>query len=228
MKIYILLSVVLALSFGGAYALPLDEMMRGIFASPGVIALFGALYQILRDQSAHERNIEIQRRQQIFNIGATSHMANVAFDKHVEFCETYMQEVHETVVTLYREGPTVSALSHASELNKLRQKYAAWLTDAINEKLFPFEQALRSLGADKEFISTTTGHPQYNEGRTEQIHKMYDDFKRLLTIDEEKERDPEIAVESVKKKVREILDIEDLVQLRKALISEARSSLKNA
>jgi len=148
-------------------------------------------------------------------------------NKHVEFCEEYMQEVHSTVLTLYRKGPTDLALNHAGELHKLRQKYAAWLTDEINEKLFPFEQALRSLGADQQFIATTTGHPQYNEGRTEKIHKMYDDFKRLLTIDDEKEEDPEIAVESVKKKVREILDIEDLVQLRKALISEARSSLKH-
>ena len=226
MKTYLLLSTVLIISFLAAYTLPTDEIIRGIFASPGFVALFIALYQILKDQNTHERNIDLQRRQQIFNIGATSHMANVAFDKHVEFCEKYMQEVHKTVVTLYREGPTTKALNHAGEFYLLRQEYAAWLTDEINEKLIPFEQALRSLGAEKGFITDTTGHPEYNEGRSEKIKKIFDDFKRLLTIDVTKPPDPEIAVEVVKKKVREILDIEDLVQLRKALISEARNTFE--
>jgi hypothetical protein len=31
-------------------------------------------------------------------------MANVAFDKHSEFCEKYMKEVHETLKTLFIIG----------------------------------------------------------------------------------------------------------------------------
>ena len=100
MKAYIPLIAVMVFSFGAAYFLPLEKVLLGIIATPGGLALFGALYQILRDQSAHERKIELQRRQEIFNLGATSNMANVAFDKHVEFCGKYMSEVHDTVSTL--------------------------------------------------------------------------------------------------------------------------------
>ncbi len=225
MKRYIPLIVLAICSFAVAYTLPTDAIFKGVYASPGLLALFGVLYQILRDQSAHERNLEIQKKQQIFNIGATSHMANVAFDKHVEFCEKYMKEVHETVTTLYREGPTETALSHAGNFNTLRQEYAAWLTEDINENLFPFEQALRSLGAGEHFINSTIGVPQYQEQRSKQIEKVFKEFEKILTVEEGEEPDPVIATEAVKKKIRNILDIEELVQLRKRLIEEAQSAI---
>lgn len=212
----------MACSFGAAYFLPLEETWKGAMATPGMLTLFGALYQILRDQSAHDRKIELQRRQEIFNLGATSHMANVAFDKHVEFCEKYMSEVHETVSTLFREGPTVEALNHADKFHLLRQDYAAWLTEEISSNLFPFEQALRSLGADQGLIN----HTNDQDLRSKHIEKVFADFKKILTIERGKEPDPEIATEEVKKKVRKILDIEDLVQLRKRLIEEAKNAVR--
>ena len=154
-------------------------------------------------------------------------MANTAFDKHAEFCERYMQEVHKAVYTLFREGPTQKALDHAGEFYKLREQYAAWLTDEINEGLFPFEQALRSLGADKGYIETTTNLPQYGDLRLKKIHKVFEDFKRILTVGEGERPDPNIATESVKKKIRSILGIEELVQLRRGLISEAIMALES-
>lgn len=221
MKLYISLSVVFVLSFVGAYILPLDDLLRGVFATPALLAMFGALFQILRDRSTYERQLQLQRRQEVFNLGATSHMANVAFDKHVEFCDKYMKEVHTTVFTLFQEGPTEQALDHANAFHRLREEYAAWLTDDINENLFPFEQALRVLGANQMFVTTTSGHGQYAEQRSESITKVFEDFKRILTIDKDQEPDPTIATEVVKKKVRDILGIEELVQLRNLLLSEA-------
>ena len=225
MKTYIVLIIVAILSFGVAFLIPTQELMKGISASPGILALFGVLYQLIRDNSAHERNIEIQQRHQIFNIGAASHMANVAFDKHVEFCEKYMSEVHNTVSTLFSRGPTEEALKHATNFHLLRQEYAAWLTDDINENLFPFEQALRSLGASEHFVNTTAGHEQHKEQRSKHMDKAHDEFMKILSIKEGEEPDPVVAVEAVKKKVREILDIEDLVQLRKRIIVEARNAI---
>lgn len=220
---YAVLPLVLVASFGAAYILPSTEIMRGIYATPGLLALFGALFQWVRDTSAHEHNVELQMRQQIFSLGATSHMANVAFDKHVEFCEKYLREVHETVATLYRHGPTDQALVHSNILYRLRLEYSAWLTSDINAKLSPFEQALREMGADQTFIKETSGVEEYSSQRSAQISKVYSDFKKLLTIGSDKEPDPDVAVEVVKTKVREILDIEDLVALRRKLISEAKS-----
>jgi len=221
MKNYILLLAVVIISFGLAFTLPTKEILQGIYASPGILALFGVLYQLIRDNAAHDRNLEIQLKQQIFNIGAASHMANVAFDKHVEFCEKYMREVHDTVTTLFSRGPTEDAINHATNFHNLRQEYSAWLTDEINEKLFPFEQALRSLGASEQFVKNTTGSKQHHEQRSKHMDKAFEDFKTILSIDEDKEHDPVIAVEAVKKKVRDILGIEELIQLRKHIIREA-------
>ena len=68
-------------------------------------------------------------------LGATSHMAIVAFDKHVLFSEEYVTEVNNTLRTLFREGPSEEVLKHARELYNLRQKYFVWLTNNLDLKL---------------------------------------------------------------------------------------------
>ena len=146
-----------------AWIVPTSDLFKGIIASPAVGALFGALYQILRDQAAFEKQKYFDDRKRIFDIGAASHMANTAFDKHVEFCEEYMQEVHSTVATLFKEGPSKEALTHANNSYKLRQKYAAWLTDEINTNLEPYEQIVREIGAGSGFVEFTQNAPQYAE-----------------------------------------------------------------
>jgi hypothetical protein len=104
--VYITLSIVFILSFLSVYVFSDSEFVKSLFATPGVLALFGILYQIFRDHNSHIKDIELQKQQQFFNIGAASHMANVVFDKHVEFCEKYMEEVDVIVRVLFEKGPT--------------------------------------------------------------------------------------------------------------------------
>lgn len=223
MKKYIFLIIFTIVTFALAYALPTTELLKGIFATPSLLGLFGILYQLIRDQAQHEKKEILQKQQQLFNLGATSHMANVVFDKHVEFCEKYLEKVHETVTTLWQEGPTEKAVELGNGLYKLRLEYAAWLTDDIGEGLFPFEQALRNLGATQGFIKVTADAPQYAEQRSQKIHAVYEDFKKILNIsDDEETPKTEEAVETIKLRIREILGIEDLLFLRRALITEAR------
>lgn len=222
---YLSLSCIFLLSFVGAWVLPIDALFKGIFATPAVLAMIGALFQLLRDHTAHERSLELQRRQQIFTLGATSHMANKAFDKHAEFCEKYMKEVHNTVSTLFRKGPTREALDHASNLAKLREEFAAWLTEDIGGKLSPFETALRELGAMQGFVQDTIDDAAYKQQRPKVIKKVWEIFSGVLTLQGEKP-DDQTAVESVLKKIREILDIEKLINLRKGLIREASAALE--
>ncbi len=176
MKLYISLAIVFLLSFLGAWLLPMNDIFKGIFATPALIAMIGTLFQLARDHAAHENKIDLQRKQQIFNLGATSHMANVTFDKHVEFCEKYMAEVDDTVVTLYREGTTKEALEHAGKLYKLRRDYSAWLTEEIGNQLAPFENALRKIGAGQGFIESTSGHASYADKRIEKINFVHQTF----------------------------------------------------
>ena len=116
--------------------------------------MIGVIYQILRDQSNHEKKTELQNKQNIFNIGATSHMANTIFNKHVEFGEEYLKETHSTFLTLFEEGPTDKTLSHANNLYNLKVKYAMWLTVEMNDELEQFEVILRKIGANKKFLQS--------------------------------------------------------------------------
>lgn len=235
MRLYVPLALVFVLSVLGAWLLPIDEIFKGIFATPALLAMIGALYQLTRDHAAHESKLDLQRKQQIFNLGATSHMANVTFDKHVSFCERYMTEVDKTVATLYREGTTKEALVHANTLYGIRREFAAWITDDIGLKLSPFEEALRKIGAWQGFIETTNGHAAYADQRMERIQFVHETLLKVLSLtpseiggNEPPGVDEHISEEAVKKKVREILDTESLMKLRKGLIKEACSYIDNA
>lgn len=115
--------------------LPDGNFIQSIAAIPLVGSLMAALFQILRDQAAYERDLAKQDAQNRFSLGASSHMANVAFDKHVLFSEEYVAEIHEALRTLFREGPTPEVLKHTSALYALQQKYAVWLTQKIEQDL---------------------------------------------------------------------------------------------
>jgi hypothetical protein len=163
--------VLLAIAFGVSVALTmvsrLGDIARAVFAVPAAVAMIGAIVQLLRDQVAHDRTLAIQATQNSFAIGATSHMASVAFDKHVEFSEEYVAEMFNTLKTLFREGPTDQALPHAARLYEIRQKWALWLTPAIEANLDKFEAAIRKIGADAHFVCSRsrTSRPLADDSR---------------------------------------------------------------
>lgn len=74
LKTYLGLLAVFIGSFGCAYFLPINEAFKGIATTPAIGALLVAIYQILKDQAAFERQDYLQRQQQIFNLGATSQL----------------------------------------------------------------------------------------------------------------------------------------------------------
>lgn len=214
-----LLSTVLAL------LLPIGDLLRSVTAFPAVLALLGALFQILRDQSAFERQLLFQQQQQAFGLGATSHMANVAFDKHAEFCDKYVAEVHQMVFTLFREGPTQEALKHVSNFADLRRQYAAWLPRDVIVGLEPFESAVAKIGSNSYLVAALQGTGDPAHGKA--IAEMYATFRDVMGIrsDEPVEGRPEVAVEAVKERIRAVLDIEKLTTIRRKLIEQALKSV---
>ncbi len=202
-----------------------DDLLQAVVASPGVVALLSALFQLLRDQAAYEKQLDIQNKQFKFTLGAASHMANTAFDKHVRFCELYVTEIHEAFLTIFREGSTPKALEHAGRLFQLRLDHAVWLTSKINSDLEVFESGLRKLGAGSEFVRSTHGSTDYAEQRQKFISSNHKLFIEILGIDEKKEINEKYAVEAAKKKVRSILGVEELTNLREHLISEAMKAI---
>jgi hypothetical protein len=224
-KAYAVLATVFVLSIGTFFLLPEGHhILGGVMAAPGVTALLGALFQLMRDEADYEKRLDAQRREFQFTLGTASHMANAAFDKHAEFCEKYMKELHEAVRTLFREGHTPDALDHASKLYSLRQGYATWLTDRINSDLGEFESALRKLGA-AGFIRSTSGHEGYTKERALRIEGNFELFGRILGLKTSDNIHEQSMVEALKSKVRAILGIEELTRLREHLVKQASNAI---
>jgi hypothetical protein len=223
--IYIGLGVIFAASYLLASSLPAGDVLRGIAGNVGLAALIGALFRMFRDEAAHERAILMRRDEQQFQVGVTSHMSNVVFDKHVVFCEEYMAEVRATVTTLFRNHADAEAIVHANRLYDIRRQHGTWVTSAMSLRLSGFEDAIRKMGAQAHFIEVTSDSPQYAEQRGKAIESVYRAFERILPQYFNGVPEEGIASESVEERVREILEIERLVELRTRLIERAHASL---
>lgn len=92
--------------------------------------------RIEREKAQQSR--DLQEAQNAFDAGVTSHMARVAFEKLVEFCEEYALEVLNALQTLSGEEGLAEALD-TGKFSQIRQKWALWLTPQIDSKLDSFE-----------------------------------------------------------------------------------------
>src|SRR5450432_793484 len=132
-------------------------------AVPGIgalfLAMFAAMLQILRDSVTHQRSLSVLDAQNSFSIGATSHMADVAFDKYSLFCEEYVAEMFKALETLGREGPSQAARTHAFTLLEIRRRSAVWLTPEVETELDRFEDAIRKIGNDAWLVAQVPGEP---------------------------------------------------------------------
>lgn len=222
-NIYLGLAAIFAVSVFTSWLAPLSEFVKGMIALPGVGALVGALFQIARDSSQFDRQKHLQSDQQIFTLGASSHMSTVAFDKHVEFCEAYMSEVHDTVSILFREGPTETAMECARKLHDLKRNYAAWIPKPIALHLEPFEDALHKFGV-KQQLGRALERDQ-REDRLIALREANALFCNILGMEKLRDTDPdqkpEIAIENVKEAIRQILGIEQIVEVRSFIVSRS-------
>ncbi|MGD1155991.1 MAG: hypothetical protein ABSA41_09200 [Terriglobia bacterium] len=220
---YIAFSIVFVASLAMAILLPGGDFVRALSGLPAVGALLGALFQIFRDRIAHERSLLVLEAQNTFSIGATSHMANVAFDKHVVFCEEYVAEMFKTLSTMFREGPTKEAVRHSDALYEIRRKWAVWLTPRVETELKRFEAAVREMGAHAELVN-------HCPGEQVSIEKMFSLFAQIVGFENWKgvPLTADLAVTTVIGKLRKVLGIEELTALRTVLASRALDHLKEA
>lgn len=226
---YLGIAAVFVLSLTLFLWLPSGEFIQQLAAVPLVGSLLGALFQLIRDQTAHDREMAVLEAQNRFSLGASSHMANVAFDKHVQFSEEYVAEVHKALRTLFREGPTPQVLEHTRALYLLQQKYAVWLTSKIEADLELFESALRRLGADAQYLKSVAGTKDTPQ-RTAAMYKTFvnvigSKFMGASKWDGE-ELSEDLAVSMVIQRLRAILGTEELTEMRGAIVSKALSELR--
>jgi Xaa-Pro aminopeptidase len=216
-----LIAVIFLASLGVASIPLLGGVARVMAAMPAIVSMVAALFQLSRDYAAHERALTLQTSQHSFALGATSHMAAVAFDKHVEFSERYLTETNETFTTLLRSSPAEEALEHAAKLNDLRRTYALWLTPTIDAALEKFEAALRRIGANAHFVNVAIDH----DGRPAKIDEMFATLAEVMNTPEwdGKPVPADCGSRAVLHRLREILGTEELTRLRESLIKSALS-----
>lgn len=215
-RLYSIISVVTVVSLLAAFFLPIPEWARGIVSLPAAAGLAGALFQIFRDRVAHERAVDLQQKEQMFNLGIASHMANVAFDKHIEFCELYIQQMQAGLGDLLAKGPTIQVLKFCGKLGDTRFRYRAWITSEVWDRLLLFEVALRKLGASASVLE----HSPVSEGSSQAADQMDKLFQGILALKEGTELDKEAAASRVIRHLQDFLGIEELSRLRASVLAE--------
>jgi hypothetical protein len=200
------------------------RIVRELSGVPALVALFGALFQLTRDTIAHERSLMAQQLQNSFSIGATSHMAIVAFDRHVAFSEDYVSAMFDILKILFREGPCQKALDGASTLLAIRKKYSLWITAEVETQLEQFEAALRKMGAAAYVVETAPGTSEHGN----LVNQMYSAFAEVMGSKVMGSKEwrgeqitEEVALYTIIHKLQKVLGVEELTNLRSALVSEA-------
>lgn len=222
--LYASLAVVAALSVMASYYFDLSEVMRTVAALPFVGALFAALFQLVRDHSSFERDRIKQEREHAFLVASTSHMSSVAFDKHVEFCEAYIEALQALLGRLFAEGPTEKAWEYLKPLYDVRRTYRLWVSSSMAQQLDEFERMVGEMaGARSQWKSVS----DYKLGQIHHLDRAYKLFAEVMDM-EKADRD---GADGDAKKARgytlvfehlqSILGIETLTSLRDKVLRDA-------
>jgi len=113
-------------------------------------------------------------------VGATSHMATIAFDKHIGFCEEYVEEMYKALSTLIERGRTEEPLD-PRRFSRIRQKWALWLTHEIENKLDEFELTITQIIGGAARDVDADGVPVSNE---RSITRNIADLREVLHTEE--------------------------------------------
>jgi hypothetical protein len=178
--------------------------------------------RIAGQRMQHERRQEAVKR--AFD-SAGSHMAVVAFDKYVQFCEEYTDLFRETLRGIIQTGPHENALSYAADLSRLRTRWALWVTDEVNTLLETFEKALRQMGSDAHLSAPELAASVPN--RPEIINRMYKAFSDLFELGNwnGEEANKDLTVAKMMSLLKETLGIEQFSLLRQMTLNSALREL---
>jgi len=168
---------------------------------------------------------ELQHEQQVFNLGAMSHMAVTVFDRHVEFSELYIEKVMEAFHYLRRNRDSEKALDFAGDLTKLRFKFSAWLTNDIDEQLARFEKKLRTLGANSEYIKMPKGEGTDQAHRDQAARELLEILSAFTSWIEPSSSHPDVQLSYIHNLLRDVLGVNELVKIRELIVQNANSQL---
>jgi hypothetical protein len=211
--------------FGSCVGAVLVVFIVKQFVEKGIQHGFDRNLEKLKDELKHASDSKLEDAKNQFVIGATSHMANTVFDKHVEFCEAYVREMQMAFAVLMRRGTTEEIRENADLLQDIRLKARVWLPPSISDRLVTYERALRWIAtydSQQKAYGAMQGwreRPGY-EAELDRVLKLYSEM-----VDEgQKPEDalrPSVRTSDVIEEIKKILGIEELTRLRSELIKRA-------
>ena len=129
--------------------------------------------------------------------------------------------MREILSSLIGEGPTKRAADHRDELTKIRNKYRAWVTKEIEDKLTPFEKALSKLGLDSHMADKL---PANDPQKIEALKRAHESFGKIVYLEKKDSLDNSDA-DKIIENLQTILGINELTRLRQRILSEAIKAL---
>ncbi len=157
-----------------------------------------------------------QDKQNDFSLGTASHMATVAYDKHVQFCEEYINEVEKTFEELFVNGTNKNTGNLAVPLVKIKRKHTAWLTSKIEEELSEYENELINIGINHFNLK----YADNEKDRQRYAKEISRHTINLIGNDKDSIRRKSIN------KIRKILEIDTLTEIRSLIANETINRLK--
>jgi len=201
-----------------------DPLFKGISTIPALLSLIGFLWQYVRDEVAYENNRRLQNEQNQFNLVATSHMANIVFEKQVAFCEEYVVTLDQALSCLLKAGPSKAIEEFLDKLVASKKKYITWLSGELVDRLETIENEMRRIVTSDYLIN----HIQQKEPeRSIYVNEMWKSFNRLIGVNnKDNEFNSRQTVKDVLEYVKGILGITELEMLRREMVSRSISTLR--
>jgi hypothetical protein len=122
-------------------------------------------------------------------------MATVAFDKHIAFCEEYVEEMYKALNALIQDGGTEEPID-PRRFSRIRQKWALWLTHDIENKLDQFELRITQIIGGAAQDVDADGPPVSNE---RSITRNIADLREVLHTEELTALRNELVVRSLER-----------------------------
>lgn len=150
-------------------------------------------------------------------------MAEVAFDKHMAFCEEYVQEMHRVLEKLFTDGPGKQGLELSGNLHKIRAKHRPWIVQDVETVVLRYEMALSQIGIDAMSL-------EFAEGKKREtiVNRMFSTFAAITEASHDGPVDATIATSEIISHLQKSLGINELAELRGSILSAALRANKNA
>lgn len=202
-----------------------DPFFRSISTIPAILSLIGILWQYVRDEVAYENNRRLQNEQNQFNLAATSHMANIVFERQVAFCEEYIVTLDQVFSHLQKNGPSKEIEKYLEKLVATKKKYITWLSSELVERLEVIENEMQRIITSDYLVNVVQ---QKEPERSIYINEMWKSFNRLIGVHNSgDEIDSKQTVKNILEYVKGILGITELEVLRREMVSRSISTLKD-